>query len=48
MGAQAAWLASFWAGRTKEFFVNFTAIGQSYSQLGEAFVLRHLLGFPTP
>lgn len=48
LGANGAWLAGVWDGRPKEFFVTFTSIAHSYAQLGEAFVLRGLLGLVNP
>ncbi len=48
LGPNAAWVAGLWDGRPKEFFVSFTSIAHSYAQLGEAFVLRKLLGLANP
>ena len=43
-GPNIGWMADFWTGRPKEFLLSFTAIGHSYTQLGEAYVLRGLMG----
>jgi hypothetical protein len=43
-GPNAAWLAGFWNGRPREFFLTFTVIGHNYTQLGEAWVTRGLVG----
>ena len=42
-GPNAGWLAGFWNGRPREFFLTFTVIGHNYNQIGEAWVLREML-----
>src|SRR5688500_1637788 len=43
-GPNAGWLAGFWNGRPREFFLTFTVIGHNYNQIGEAWVLKGFLG----
>jgi hypothetical protein len=42
-GPNAGWLGGFWTGRPREFFLTFTVIAHSNTQLGEAWVLREML-----
>jgi hypothetical protein len=42
----AAWLRTFWTGKTGLWLLSFPVIGQGYLQIGEARVTRAWLGAP--
>ena len=40
LGAQAEWFKSFWVGRSKAWYLSWTAVGHSYLHLGEAMAVK--------
>jgi hypothetical protein len=43
---RAAWVATFWDGQPRVFFLTYTALGHNYWHLGEADHIARLLGRP--